>query len=320
MEKPGASGMTKRKDSEPANSPVLLKRPDQTLRLEQEALEQLKALVSKQLIGSLVVIAGTPADVGNHLVVNEAVVIGRDQTDMPLRDGRISRRHAIVERRNNSYLVRDLGSTNGTLVNEQRLNEERQLVNGDRISVGQTVIKFTLIDHTEALYLSRMEKLVGTDELTGLQSKHRFDAALQEAIDYARLTQQALAVLMMDMDGLKQINDTYGHHAGANAIREVGILIATVLRGRGEACRFGGDEFSAFVPGAHAEAALQIAEEIRQAVERMEFVLEAIHYRAQISIGVAERPSEIHQAKPLLDLADQALYRAKRKGRNTVSD
>jgi diguanylate cyclase (GGDEF)-like protein len=294
-------------------------RPDQTLRVEAGVLEDFKQRLSKQ--GSLVVIAGTPADVGNHLVVDGAVVIGREAGDLPLRDGRISRQHASVTLEGGDYLVRDLGSTNGTRVNGQPVEGRRALDEGDQILVGQTVIKFTLVDRTEALYLKQMERLVGTDELTGLLAKHRFDAALKEAIRVARLTRRALSVMMMDMDGLKTINDRHGHHVGAGTIRQVGVLIARVLARRGEACRFGGDEFSVFMAGTSLPAARAAAEQIRQEVEDSDFVVAGSPpVKATISIGVAELPPDVDTAESLLELADQALYRAKALGRNVVSD
>ena len=123
-------------------------RPDQTLRLESDALDRFRQRLNKQ--GSLLIIAGTPADMGNHLVVEQPVVIGREQGDLPLRDGRISRNHAEVELEGTRYVVRDLGSTNGTMLNGERLQGERILQDGDKILLGQTVIKFTLVDETEA--------------------------------------------------------------------------------------------------------------------------------------------------------------------------
>jgi diguanylate cyclase (GGDEF)-like protein len=293
-------------------------RPDQTLRLESDALDRFRQRLNKQ--GSLLIIAGTPADVGNHLVVEQPVVIGREQGDLPLRDGRISRQHAAVALEGTRYVVRDLGSTNGTMLNGERLEGEHTLEDGDQILVGQTVIKFTLVDRTEARYMKQMERLVGTDDLTGLVAKHRFDGALHEALRVARLTRRPLSVMMMDMDGLKAINDAHGHHTGAGTIRQVGELIAGIMVGRGEACRFGGDEFSAYLPNIALAGARARAEQIRQVVEETDFGRAGQQINATISIGVAVLLPEVESAEALLELADRALYRAKGRGRNTVSD
>jgi two-component system cell cycle response regulator len=292
-------------------------KPDQTVRLQREDL--LPHQTKEKRKGSLVIIAGTPADVGNHAVVGDTVLLGRERGPLALHDGRVSRQHALVQYEKDGYWIKDLGSTNGTWINDDPLLGPYRLMDGDHITVGGTVIKFTLVDCREADYLSQVERLVGTDSLTGLPAKHRFDAALAEAMRVARVTGTGLAVLMMDMDGLKKVNDTYGHHAGATTICHVGKLIGEAVRGRGEACRFGGDEFSAYLPGTHLDGAMSIGEQIRQLVQAAQFSLAEARFRVTISIGAAELPPHIVNPEQLLDLADQALYRAKHSGRNQVS-
>ena len=268
--------------------------------------------------GSLLVIAGNPADIGNTLVFSDVAVIGREQANLQLKDGLISRRHAIVEKWGADYVVKDNGSTNGTMVNSAPMSGVHQLTEGDRIHVGDTVIKFTLVDDTEASYLRTMDKMVGTDDLTGLIAKHRFDAALEEALRTARHTGTYLSVMMMDMDRLKQVNDSHGHHMGASTISQVGGQIKDIVTGLGEACRFGGDEFSAFLRGFPLQAALSIAERIRGTVEATNYGPAGLDVRVSISIGVAELPPGVETIKDLIDLADRALYRAKEGGRNIV--
>lgn len=283
-----------------------------------DARDIIRAAQQKAQRGSLLVIAGTPADVGMHLVVEDTVVIGREPQGLQLRDGGISRSHASVEQRGPQYLLRDLGSTNGTLVNGTRIAAEHVLQEGDKIFLGQTVIKFTMVDETEAVYLRQVAQLVGTDDLTGLMSKHRFDAVFKEAVRAAG-TSAPLAALMMDMDGLKAVNDRHGHQAGAHTIRLVGGIIGRVLEGRGEACRFGGDEFSAFLPGADLATASAVGEKIRREVEVLRVPWKGDQLVVSISIGVAVLGPMVVDASGLQHLADQALYRAKAGGRNRVS-
>ncbi len=292
-------------------------KPDQTIRLQREDLPLCPTKEKRK--GSLVIIAGTPADMGSHAVVGDAVLLGRESGPLTLHDSRVSRQHAVVEYQEDAYWIRDLASTNGTRVNDDPVVGPRRLTDGDHIALGGTVIKFTLVDYREADYLSQVERLVGTDSLTGLLAKHRFDASLAEAIRVARATGQRLAVLMMDMDGLKKVNDTYGHHAGASTICRVGKLIGEAVRGRGEACRFGGDEFSAYLPGTNLDGARCIGEQIRQLVQAAQFSVAEAQFRVTISIGTAELLPHIVNLEQLLDLADQALYRAKHSGRNQVS-
>ena len=290
---------------------------DGSFRLSQDDILRYQESL-KNRRGSLLVIAGNPADIGTTLVFSEAAVIGREQANLQLKDGLISRRHAIVEMWGSDYVVKDNNSTNGTKVNGQPITGVHQLQEGDRIHVGDTVVKFTLVDDTEASYLRTMDKMVGTDDLTGLPAKHRFDAALEEALRQARHTGTALSVMMMDMDRLKQVNDTHGHHMGASTIGQVGGLIHQLVAGMGEACRFGGDEFSAFLRGFPLEAAMAMGERIRADVERTNFGPQGTDVRVNISIGVAELPPHVNTIKELIDLADRALYRAKAGGRNMV--
>lgn len=300
-----------------APPPIRSIKPDQTIRVDPEAIKQYQ---QSSLKGSLLVIAGAAADIGTHILVEGTVPIGRDPRGLQLNDARISRSHATVEQSEGRYLLHDLGSTNGTSLNGQPVSGDATLQDGDRIVLGQTVIKFTMVDQTEAEYLRRIEKLAGTDELTGLMAKHRFDSLLQQSIKAARTGSTPLSVLMMDMDGLKSVNDRHGHQMGAHTISQVGVMLGQVMIGRGVACRFGGDEFCAFLPGTPLSEAALLGERFRIQVEQADFMLNQVTVQITISIGVAELGGGMESGGELLDLADQALYRAKAKGRNTVSD
>jgi diguanylate cyclase (GGDEF)-like protein len=225
-----------------------------------------------------------------------------------------------IEPRGAQHVLHDLGSTNGTLVNGARLSGDRELREGDQICIGQTIIKFTLVDETEAAYLRKMERLAGTDELSGLLAKHRFDSLLAEAARSATATGSPLSLLMLDMDGLRSINDRHGHPMGAHTIGSVGRIIGRVVSGHGEACRFGGDEYCVMLVGSDLAAAMKIGEQIREAVAATPYELGGATVRATISIGAAQLSDAAGTPETLLAAADQALYRAKGKGRNAVSD
>lgn len=276
-------------------------------------------------LATLVVVQGSDADVGAHCRVESRVVIGRDPAaQLSLSDARASKQHAAVEPVEGfagriRYEVKDLGSTNGTLVNGKRVKASRKLKDGDKIAIAGTVLRFSIADEVDAAYQAQVEAMLSTDALTGLLAPRRFDAALDEALRAARTKGQTLALLVIDIDDLKRINDKHGHAMGAFTIAEVGRLLSAVAGARGTATRFGGDEFAAFFPGVDAPGAVQIAGELRARVAAHAFTREKITVKPSVSAGVAVFPSGVDSAKALFEAADRALYRAKAKGKDRVA-
>ena len=268
--------------------------------------------------GTLLVIDGAAADLGAHVPVGAEVVMGRDPSRFGLRDSRASREHCRVWRAQGGYRLEDLGSTNGTSLNGAPVLGPMPLREGDRIRVGQTVLKFTMVDATEALYLQRMEMLARRDALTGLHAKHHFDALLEEALRTARDESVSLAVWMLDLDGLKSINDQYGHRMGAATIRQVGGMLGEHLDELSAATRFGGDEFCVYQWRHDAEQAREAAESFRQKIEAQTFCLDDVEVGVSVSIGVALLCPQITESEQLVEFADRALYVAKEAGRNRV--
>ena len=128
-----------------------------------------------------------------------------------------------------------------------------------------------------------------------------------------------LAVMMLDLDGLKRINDSHGHPVGAHTIAEVGKIIGQVLSQHGAACRFGGDEFAAFLPNISKRDGAKLGETIRALVAGHRFEKDGVVVRPTISIGVSAFPDDGALADVLLRKADEALYRAKKGGRDRVN-
>lgn len=270
--------------------------------------------------GCLTLIQGHEADLGKHLVLEERAVIGRSsECDLVIGDLQASRRHCEISARpGGGYAIRDLGSTNGTQVGSLKLEERVSLRDGDKVFIGETVLRFFLADDIDLGFAGQVGYLLGTDALTGLQSKRKFDHALELSLREASNRGACLSVLMMDLDGLKGINDTHGHLFGAYSIQETGRLIARVLGERGEACRFGGDEFTAFLPALDAEAASRVAEEIRVELEKAGLERESVPLKPTLSIGVASFPADGKDLIQVIAAADEALYRAKASGKNRV--
>jgi diguanylate cyclase (GGDEF)-like protein len=270
---------------------------------------------------ALTVVRGAEVDLGAQVLVDGPVTIGREEEiELPLRDGSISRRHCRVvpEPEHDRYLLVDLGSTNGTRLNGARVEAPVALADGDKIFLGSTVVKFGFADQLDARYHAWLESMAATDALTGLPSTRKFDAGYRAALDEARDSGAPLAVLVMDLDGLKQINDAHGHQMGGHVLAEVAALLRQSVGGHGEVCRFGGDEFMAYLPAHDRAAAATVAEAARAAVAAHAFRHEGVDLRTSISIGVAVMPDDGSDPDALFRAADRALYRAKAAGRNTV--
>jgi two-component system, cell cycle response regulator len=264
----------------------------------------------------LVVISGN--EMGVRKAVDQSVLIGRDPAcDLVLTDGLVSSRHALIEDRGDSWALVDLDSTNGTSVNGEK-GKEFVLARNDKIAFGRTIVCFEMLDQLKREYDQLVEKLLNVDDLSGLLVRRKFDADLKIAIEAARGQGAPLGLLMMDLDGIKKINDTHGHLFGAYVIGESGRLIGTVIEGLGFATRFGGDEYIAALPGMDVAATQAMGEQILKAIAEHHYERESIPLRPGISIGVAAFPESATEAEMLFQRADEALYRAKRGGKNQV--
>jgi len=293
--------------------------PSLTRRIQREPAPP--ASDAGGLKAQVLVIRGSETDLGRHVLIEGVLTLGReDALDFKVHDLGVSRRHARITRQDDGTCVlEDLGSTNGTRLNGTPLAGPHPLATGDKIFLGETVLRYGLADDIELGYQLEIEHIVGEDPLTGLESKRRFDDALAFGIENARQGAAPLAMLMMDMDGVKRINDTHGHLFGAHVIGETGRIIGRhIERGGGHACRFGGDEFSAFLPAHDPVAGVRVAESIRHAVETAGMEKDGIALGPTISIGVASFPADAEAPVDLLAKADAALYRAKRAGKNRV--
>jgi diguanylate cyclase (GGDEF)-like protein len=172
----------------------------------------------------------------------------------------------------------------------------------------------------------RLRHMSETDDLTGLFNLRGFERRLADAMASARRQDGPLAMLVLDVDRLKSLNDTHGHHTGADAVRLVGEVIGQCLPDGAFGCRFGGDEFVVALPGASAEAARRVATDIRETVSRTAPTLAGVPFPERtlsVSVGVAGLrhavANGVDAGEALFHAADRALYAAKAAGRDRVS-
>jgi two-component system, cell cycle response regulator len=257
----------------------------------------------------------------------EELVMGNDpfHADIVVRDIEVAPRHAAVRRQPGSaaYVVRDLGTGKGTTLNGEPLHgsEASRLCDGDRISIGDSVLEFSQDDPVKARFHGALDHLVNRDYLTGLLAKKRFDEEFEHHLEAAAIASKPLSILMADIDNLKKINDQHGHLLGEFVVGAVGRIIGELHEEEGRrATRFGGDEYQTILPDLTKEEAGMVAEEIRRRVEEYAFEHGDKLANPTLSLGIATYPEDGVTRNELTHAADEALYRAKRAGGNTVSE
>ena len=165
----------------------------------------------------------------------------------------------------------------------------------------------------------RVEDLAVKDSLTGLYLRGYFNERLKEELNRVSVNNTELSLIMFDIDNFKQINDKYGHIVGDIVIKKLAyILSSEVGKSASLACRFGGEEFILLMPGVGIKQAKIIAENIRLRVEAEPILFRRKKIQYTISAGISSFPTNAKYAKDILQVADDALYKAKKKGRNRV--
>ncbi len=165
-----------------------------------------------------------------------------------------------------------------------------------------------------ARYLEKVRQLAYVDGLTGIFNRRYVEMRILEEIERARRYQSSMAVLLVDIDNFKPVNDEFGHLLGDEVLRQATSVFAHHLRKMDIVCRYGGDEFALIVPETGGEDAKLVAEKLRRVVETWNFP--GVARPVTISVGVAEYPLHGHTRDELVRAADGALYFAKQGGRN----
>jgi hypothetical protein len=182
----------------------------------------------RPIVFSVVVVQGPAA--GARVALEREVVIGRDpRCELPIGAADVSRRHARIVPDSEGHRVVDLGSTNGTWVNGRPITS-RKLAPGDRIELGSCVLRYLRQGEADAEDLGALADLARRDALTGLANRRAFEESLQREVARARRSGGALAVVVLDVDHFKRVNDTHGHAAGDVALAEVAARSQRALR------------------------------------------------------------------------------------------
>jgi two-component system cell cycle response regulator len=249
------------------------------------------------------------------------LTLGRDvQNHIVLDLDNVSRRHARLRIEGSRAIVEDLGSTNGTYLNDTEIKQPTPLRSGDLVKVGSAIFKFLdgASSDVELQYHETIYTLTIADGLTGVNNKRYFLEYLEREMGRAHRYHRALSLMLFDIDHFKQINDTHGHIAGDYVLRELAQTVRRYVRREQCFARYGGEEFAIVVPEDGPEKARIFAEKLRKIIEAKQFVFEDKEIPVTVSIGVADMPPEMTDTTQFIKLADANLYKAKKGGRNRV--
>jgi two-component system, cell cycle response regulator len=269
----------------------------------------------------LVLIYPPGPDMGRRFPLDRPeFVLGRG-TDCDIQVDRdsVSRRHARVFLKDGtSWMVQDLGSTNGSYVNDTQI-QQAGLGDGDFLKIGAAIFKFLTGANVEMSYHEEIYRMTIVDGLTGVHNKRFFleflDREMARCVRYGR----PLSLVMFDIDHFKRINDEHGHLSGDHVLKELAKRLTSRIRREELLARYGGEEFAAVLPETGREGALEFGEQIRQLIAREPFEFEGDKLPVTISVGISVMEGEpAAEISAFVKAADENLYKAKRAGRNRV--
>ena len=223
---------------------------------------------AKEQEACLIIIRGTPQ--GNrYFLTQKEMTIGRDpNADISVADQGISRKHAKVTKEEGKVRLTDLGSSNGTFINDKRLQpgDSVILAKEDMIKLGNTILKYLPAGELEILFYGNLGSAAHTDPLTRIYNKGYLLEALEAEFKRAKALHTEFSLLFFDLDHFKKINDTYGHDAGDYVLKELTSLVkSSQLRPKDIFARYGGEEFVILLANTGSKAATEMAERIRSA-------------------------------------------------------
>lgn len=294
------------------------KESDKTAVAESDTLK-IRLEEAKSSSPVLVVISGKPLGKSFYLA-KETMVLGRDlAADISIGETSISRRHTEFAVTPEGISVKDLGSTNGTFVNDTKVEASKVLADGDLIRCGNTILKFLKEGKIENIHYSKMYDLATTDEMTGSLNKKAITDLIREEFTRSQSKNLELTLIMLDIDHFKRTNDKYGHMAGDYVLKETcALIMKKMIRQKDVLGRYGGEEFALLLRETPLRIGVDVAERIRSTIEKYNYTFDGNQIPITMSMGAAALDSTSKNPEDLIALADKALYDAKNQGRNRV--
>jgi two-component system, cell cycle response regulator len=267
---------------------------------------------------ALVVIYGL--ELGRKYDLNDKeIIIGRSsKAGIQIDQESVSRNHAKIAVEAGDIRVQDLGSTNGTFVNDEPIVGEFGLRNGDLIKIGRTIFKYIAGGNIETAYHDEVYRLTTVDGLTQIFNRRYFEETLEREVSRCHRYGRDLTLALLDIDHFKQINDRWGHLAGDYVLKHLASAIKTRIRREDIFARYGGEEFALLLPEVDLQGGLAMAEKARALVAAQKFRFDNQDIPVTVSLGMASLGGQERDPSELIRAADEKLYEAKNSGRNRV--
>lgn len=275
---------------------------------------------AKQKPACLLVVGGELNGSIFNLLPGESVVGRNPDCTIPLDFHGVSRKHFTVTVTENEVLLTDLGSANGTYLNNKKLETPTPLKAGDMIKIGAIAMKFIPKGDPERLTYDKLHEEANTDGLTKCYNKTYFNNGLELEVKKSKVTGKPLTLIIFDLDHFKKLNDNFGHDAGDYVLKEMARIIRENGIRQGDIfARYGGEEFCILLPNTNLKQGFEIAERLRKLVEKHEFLYESKRLPVTASIGIADYREGVNAGVDLFKRADNAVYKSKEAGRNQVN-
>lgn len=245
--------------------------------------------------------------------------IGRNsQCHVRISNESVSRRHAEIAMAEFGAVIVDLGSTNGVVVNGEKVDEYR-LSSGDCIELGNHVFRYLDGSDFESQYHATIYSMMTRDTLTRAYNRRYLEETLEREVARCKRHARPISVIMIDVDEFKTINDSRGHMIGDQVLRAVCERLQAAIRPDDVLARFGGEEFAIVLVESDLEHAAETAERCRASIAAEPIDTTAGMVSMTISLGVASPlPEDLGNSMELMTEADERMYEAKRAGRNRV--
>jgi two-component system cell cycle response regulator len=282
----------------------------------------LRRPVSTNSSSCLVHIYPTGSAMGlRYMLSDKALLIGRgEDCDVRIHDHSVSRKHARIDPVPDGFNVADLGSTNGTFVNDRMIEGTVPLRDGDYLRVGNCIYRFLAGGNVESEYHEEIYRLTIIDALTQTHNHRSFLEFLDRELVRSNRHGRPLALVLFDIDWFKSVNDQMGHLAGDFALRELSSSIRGIVRREDLFARYGGEEFALVLVETNLPEARDVAERVRRSIEEHVFCFEGSEFKITVSMGVcATTGDDSLTTKEMIRLADEKLFEAKNAGRNRVA-